>query len=216
MDINITGILSLLSLKIKEIREQYFFIFEFFIVGYYALFCICGITFLDYDIVTRIILSTVVSLLLFTIHTSLLSVYISRSKCLCLFSIDAGLEDGLNKGTIPEKLKKAFKNTNFFLPEEAIVKKEDSEWMITVKEEKEIYSIKKADGKLNIYKVIKETYTIPVFMNLVLFTVIKYLLYVGILKIDIMLVLIIILVLIIVYQCFVGYVQGYSRRILSH
>ena len=191
--------------KIKEIREEYLWIFEVLIVGYYALFCICDITFLDYDVVTRIILSTVAGFLLFTIHTIALSVFIYK---FCLFSIDAGLKDGLNKGIIPEELKNAFKNKDFFLPEDAIVKKENGEWVITDKEKKEIYSIRKAEGKLNIYKVKKETFIIPVFMNLVLFTVIKFLLYAGILEINILLVLIILL-----YQCFVGYVQGYSWKI---
>jgi len=198
------------DIKIEELIEKYLWICEFLIVGYYALFCIFDITFIDYDIVTRIILSTVVSLLLFAIQTIVLSVYMS--KYLCLFSIDAGLEDGLNKGIIPEELKNAFKNRIFFLPEDAIVKKEDSEWVITVKEEKEIYSIKKADGKLNIYKVIKETFIIPVFMNLVLFTLIKFLLYED-MKINITLLVVLI---ILPYQCFVGYVQGYSRKILFH
>ncbi len=188
--------------KIKEIREGYLWIFEVLIVGYYALFCIFDSTFLDYDIVTRIILSTVAGFLLFTIHTIALSVFIYK---FCLFSIDAGLKDGLNKGIIPEELKKAFKNRDFFLPEDAIVKKENGEWVITDKE-KDIYSIRKAEEKLNIYKIKKETFIIPVFMNLVLFTVIKFLLYAGILKIVLVLI-------ILLYQCFVGYVQGYSRKI---
>jgi len=205
----ITDILSLLSPKIKEIREQYFFIFEVLIVGYYALFCILDITFLDYDIVTRIILSTVAGFLLYTFQTIALSAY--KSKHLCLFSRDAGLEDSLNKGIIPEGLKNDFKNKNFFLPEEAIVKKEDGEWVITDKEKKEIYSISKADGKLNIYKVIKETFIIPVFMNLVLFTVIRFLLYED-MEINIIFAVLIILV----YQLIVGCVQGYSRKILFH
>ena len=139
----ITDIVSLLSLKIKEIREQYFFIFEFFIVGYYALFCICGITFLDYDIVTRLIISIVAAFLLHITHTC----------ALCAFSV----------------VLKCCKDS----PE-----------------------------------VKKDQWAIPIVMNLLLFTVIKFLLYEGILKIGIIL-----LVLIILYQCFVGCVQGYCRKI---
>ena len=44
-----------------------------------------------------------------------------------------------------KELKNAFKNRDFFLPEDAIVKKENGEWVITDKEKKEIYSIRKAD-----------------------------------------------------------------------
>ena len=108
-----------------------------------------------------------------------------------------------------KELKNAFKNRDFFLPEDAIGKKENGDWVIADKEKKEIYSIRKAKGKLNIYKVKikKETFISPVFMNLVLFTVIKFLLYASILRINIILVLIILL-----YQCFVGYVQGIKRR----
>lgn len=140
----ITDIASLLSPKIKEIREQYFFIFEFFIVGYYALFCIYGITFLDYDIVTRLIFSMIAAFLIYITHTCALCAFSVVLKC-CKDS--------------PEEVK-------------------------------------------------KDQWAIPIVMNLLLFTVIKFLLYVGILKINILLALIILL-----YQCFVGYVQGYSWKI---
>jgi hypothetical protein len=70
-----------------------------------------------------------------------------------LFSIDAGLEDELNKSTISEKLKNIFKTKGFPLPENAAIKKmkeeKETEWIISNEEE---FIVKKENGKLNIYE----------------------------------------------------------------
>ena len=66
-----------------------------------------------------------------------------------LFSIDARLEEDLNKGIITAELKNIFK-TKCPLSDNAIVTKgKESEWIITNKEK---FFIRKEDGKLNIYE----------------------------------------------------------------
>jgi hypothetical protein len=70
-----------------------------------------------------------------------------------LFSIDIEFEEDLNKGVIPGKLKSEFKNTGFSLSDNATVTKEKGEWKIT--DEKK-FSIRKEEGKLNVYRELKE------------------------------------------------------------
>lgn len=67
-----------------------------------------------------------------------------------LFSIDAGLEEDLNKGIVPEKLKKELESKGFPLSDYATITKEkENEWAIT---DKEKFIVMKEDGKLNIYQ----------------------------------------------------------------
>ncbi len=139
------GIITDLSLKIKEIRAQLFFIFEFFIVGYYALFCIFDITFLDYDIVTRIIFSTVAAFLLHITHTC----------ALCAFLC---------------------------------------------------FVLKRCKGSSELKAQRKDPWAIPIVINLLLFTVITFLLYVSFLKI---------LCLIILVQGVSGVIQGCIMKIIE-
>ncbi len=77
----------------------------------------------------------------------------SVNLSVCLFSIEDGnLEEELNEGGIPEKLKEIFKNNEIPLSEAAtITKEDDGKWRITDKENKKIYVIRKDEGKLNIY-----------------------------------------------------------------
>jgi len=70
-----------------------------------------------------------------------------------LFSIDVEFEEDLNKGVISEKLKSEFKNKEFPLSDNATVTKEEGEWKIT--DEKK-FSIRKEEGKLNVYRDLKE------------------------------------------------------------
>ena len=70
-----------------------------------------------------------------------------------LFSIDVEFEEDLNKGVISEKLKSEFKNKEFPLSDNATVTKEEGEWKIT--DEKK-FRIRKEDGKLNVYRDLKE------------------------------------------------------------
>ncbi|MCZ7381641.1 MAG: hypothetical protein O8C64_08785 [Candidatus Methanoperedens sp.] len=56
--------------KIEDILKNYDRIFTFFLVGYFALYCVFGSFFLDYDLITRIILSAIVSNLLFKFYVS--------------------------------------------------------------------------------------------------------------------------------------------------
>ena len=64
------------------------------------------------------------------------------------FSIDAELEDDLNKSIISEKLKDIFKTKGFPLSDNAMVTKEKEKgWVIT---DKEKFIIRKENGKLNI------------------------------------------------------------------
>jgi len=74
-----------------------------------------------------------------------------KNKEVCLFSIDAEFEDDLNKGIISEELKDKLKTEGFPIYENVVVTKEkDDKWVITYGEK--IYTVKKEDGKLNIYK----------------------------------------------------------------
>lgn len=74
------------------------------------------------------------------------------SKRLRLFSIDAGLEDDLNKNIVSEGLKEGFKTEGFSLFKDTdISKKRDDKWIIDKREE-ESYIVRKEDGKLNIYR----------------------------------------------------------------
>lgn len=79
-----------------------------------------------------------------------------------LFSMDAaGLEENvknLNKGVIPEELRMTFKDEGFPLSENAaIIKETDDEGVIT--NEGKIYTIKKKEGRLNVYgKIITAPY----------------------------------------------------------
>ena len=70
-----------------------------------------------------------------------------------LFSIGVEFEEDLNKGVISEKLKSEFKNKEFPLSDNATVTKEEGEWKIT--DEKK-FRIRKEDGKLNVYRDLKE------------------------------------------------------------
>ena len=70
------------------------------------------------------------------------------------FSMDARLEEDMNKGIITEKLKKEFKINEIELSKNlAIEKIKDNEWEINDHENKEVYIIKKEDGKLNTYRL---------------------------------------------------------------
>jgi len=51
--------------KIEDIQENLTWIFEFFVIGYFALFCVFGTYFLRYDVMTRIVLSIIASYALF-------------------------------------------------------------------------------------------------------------------------------------------------------
>ncbi|MBE9593680.1 MAG: hypothetical protein IMF19_09390 [Proteobacteria bacterium] len=77
-----------------------------------------------------------------------------KSGGLCLFGIEDGnLEEELNKDLIPEMLKKMFQTNGIPLSETATIKKEDDgKWLITDKENKNTYLIRKDEGKLNIYE----------------------------------------------------------------
>ena len=67
-----------------------------------------------------------------------------------LFSTDAGLEEELNKGIIPEELKREFESKGVPLSDfAAITKEKENEWAIT---DKEKFIVMKRDGKLNIYR----------------------------------------------------------------
>ncbi len=55
---------------IKEILEEFPAILDLFIIGYFALYVVYGNTFIDYDIVTRIILSICSSLMLVSVPFS--------------------------------------------------------------------------------------------------------------------------------------------------
>jgi len=68
-----------------------------------------------------------------------------------LFNVSAKrFEDELNKGVISEELRTIFKTKGSSLSEAATVIKENGEWRIT--DIGKIYSIKKAKGKLNVYR----------------------------------------------------------------
>lgn len=70
-----------------------------------------------------------------------------------LFSMDQILEEEMNKGIIPERLKHKFENTDFPLSENStITKEDDNKWAIFDEEKKKSYSVKKEKGELNIYK----------------------------------------------------------------
>ncbi len=67
-----------------------------------------------------------------------------------LFSTDTELEEDLNKGIIPKKLKKELENKSVPLSEHATITKEkENEWAIT---DEGKFIITKGDGKLNIYR----------------------------------------------------------------
>lgn len=69
-----------------------------------------------------------------------------------LFSVDMGIEEALNRGIIPKKLKKNFRTKGHPLSESAAIKKEDGKqgiWIITDKERE--YKVKKVDVRLNVH-----------------------------------------------------------------
>jgi hypothetical protein len=72
---------------------------------------------------------------------------------LVLFSIDGELEEGLNKGIVPEGLKKKMVETEgiSFSKNITITKENEGKWAIIDEEKKNTYSVMKENGKLNIY-----------------------------------------------------------------
>ena len=65
-------------------------------------------------------------------------------------TIDTKFTHELDKGIISEELRNIFKTGGFPLSENATVGKEKNKWVIK-KDEEKIYTLKKEDGKLNIY-----------------------------------------------------------------
>ena len=72
---------------------------------------------------------------------------------LVLFSIDGELEEGLNKGIVPEGLKKKMVETEgiSFSKNITITKENEGKWVIIDEEKKNTYIVRKENGKLNIY-----------------------------------------------------------------
>ena len=72
---------------------------------------------------------------------------------LVLFSIDGELEEGLNKGIVPEGLKKKMVETEgiSFSKNITITKEKEGKWVIIDEEKKNTYIVRKENGKLNIY-----------------------------------------------------------------
>lgn len=54
--------------KIEDVKENLNWLFTFFVVGYFALYSLFETYFLNYDIITRIILAVIASYLLFIIY----------------------------------------------------------------------------------------------------------------------------------------------------
>ena len=75
-------------------------------------------------------------------------------ESVCLFSMDAGFEEDLDKGIIPEVLKNEFKIKGFSLSENTTIEKEDDKkWTIT--DNGMIFAVRKELGWLNIYELLK-------------------------------------------------------------
>jgi hypothetical protein len=73
-------------------------------------------------------------------------------KDLVLFTIDCELEEALNKGNVPEELKKKMGETEGILFSKNITtKKNEDEWVIIDEEKKTTYIVRKENEKLNIY-----------------------------------------------------------------
>jgi len=70
-----------------------------------------------------------------------------------LFSIGAmGVEEDLNNATVPEMMKNVFKTANIPLSEHSTVTRiNEGVWLINDEAQKNIYIVKKEDGKLNIF-----------------------------------------------------------------
>ena len=89
---------------------------------------------------------------------------IDLSKRQLLFNIDGRmnnspvleLQSGLDKGTIPERLLQEFKNKGILLSQNAVIMVEEtgSRWLIS--ENKTPFVIRREEGKLNIYEVLKD------------------------------------------------------------
>lgn len=93
-----------------------------------------------------------------------------------LFGTDtAGLEENLSKGVIPEDLKKTFEDEGFPLSEKASIVNKIDEWEI--KNEGKIYTIKKENGKLNVYgPIIRARYVIAIiFLPYVIVLILSFL-----------------------------------------
>lgn len=71
-----------------------------------------------------------------------------------LFDMDARFEDDLTGGIISKDFKNVFNNKGSPLSEKAFIDKKADKWMIVDKDEekKNIYIIKKEEGKLNVYE----------------------------------------------------------------
>ena len=85
------------------------------------------------------------------------NVYVGDKKEMYLFSIEDGeLEEELNGGSIPDKLKKKFQDKEIPLSEMTTITKENEDkWVIIDEEKKNTYFIRKEEETLNIYKKIK-------------------------------------------------------------
>ncbi|RZN14164.1 MAG: hypothetical protein EF812_06115 [Methanosarcinales archaeon] len=71
---------------------------------------------------------------------------------LVLFSIDGELEDGLNKGIVPEGLKKMFETEGISFSKNITITKDNEDNQVIIDEEKKnTYIVRKENGKLNIY-----------------------------------------------------------------
>jgi hypothetical protein len=122
-----------------------------------------------------------------------------------LFSTDtAGLEENLSKGVISEDLKKTFEDEVFPLSENASIINKTEEWAVTrkivigeeskkifnvsneteewkIRNEGKIYTIKKEDGKLNVYgKIIRARYVIAIIFLTYIIVLILTFLYIPI------------------------------------
>ena len=93
---------------------------------------------------------------LFNILSLLKGIQEAIKKELYLFSIDAELEDELNKSKFSEKLKSIFENKGFSLSKNddaTKTKEKENEWIIT---NGDAFIVRKEDRKLNIYKKNKD------------------------------------------------------------
>ena len=72
-----------------------------------------------------------------------------------LFSMDEGLEEEMNEGIIPKRLKDEFETTDFPLSENSTITVEgNNKWKIVDGEKEKIYCVKKEEGKLKIYEIV--------------------------------------------------------------
>jgi len=71
------------------------------------------------------------------------------------FSMDEGLEEEMNEGIIPKRLKDEFETTDFPLSENSTITVEgNNKWKIVDSEKEKIYCVKKEEGKLKIYEIV--------------------------------------------------------------